>query len=183
MSLPKFGELKLTKTSSLDEETNNENYIEHNLNSFSIIDLNTGVQSPNSKNNNLNSSYTSFGEAIHSNQSENVATNISTNNINTSQQFITSSASNSFNSSLNGRNSPSSSILSSASDVSSRIASRTASTFETFKQWSKSAYKCTRQIVSEKLGKSSRTVDPELDLIIEVILWYLKFYYKIKFYF
>ena len=117
----------------------------------------------NKNNNQMNGSYTSFGEAIQLNQSENAANN------NTSQQFVTSSASNSFNSSLNGRNSPSLSILSTASDVSSRIALRTASTFETFKQWSRSAYKCTRQIVSEKLGKSSRTVDPELDLIIEVI--------------
>jgi hypothetical protein len=59
-------------------------------------------------------------------------------------------------------------MLSSASEVSVKIAQKTASTFETLKQWSKSAYKCTRQIVSEKLGKSSRTVDPELESQIEV---------------
>lgn len=58
----------------------------------------------------------------------------------------------------------SSSVLSSAGEASSRF----TSTFETFKQWSKSAYKCTRQIVSEKLGKTSKTVDPVLDSQIEV---------------
>jgi hypothetical protein len=41
-------------------------------------------------------------------------------------------------------------------------------TFSIVKQWTKSAYKCTRQIVSEKLGNSNKTVDPELDSAIEV---------------
>ena len=40
-------------------------------------------------------------------------------------------------------------------------------TLETIKQWSKSAYKCTKQIVSEKLGKTQRTIDPELEATIE----------------
>lgn len=64
----------------------------------------------------------------------------------------------------------SSSVLSSAGEASAKFASKTASTFETFKQWSKSAYKCTRQIVSEKLGKTSKTVDPELESQIDVNL-------------
>ena len=69
---------------------------------------------------------------------------------------------------VNGASVSPTSILSSASDVSLKIASKTASTLESFKLWGKSAYKCTRQIVSEKLGKSSRTIDPELDVTIEV---------------
>lgn len=41
------------------------------------------------------------------------------------------------------------------------------SKIDTIKQWSISTYKCTRQIISEKLGKTSRTVDPELEGQIE----------------
>jgi hypothetical protein len=62
------------------------------------------------------------------------------------------------------------SMLSTASDASANLALKTVSTLELLKQWSVSAYKCTRQIVNEKLGKSNRTVDPELDASIDVIL-------------
>lgn len=37
------------------------------------------------------------------------------------------------------------------------------------KEWSRSTYKCTKQSIYEKLGKSTRTVDVELDSQIEVI--------------
>ena len=40
--------------------------------------------------------------------------------------------------------------------------------FDKFKQWSRSTYKCTKQSIYEKLGKSTRTVDVELDAQIEV---------------
>lgn len=66
-----------------------------------------------------------------------------------------------------GNESPTS-MLSTASEASAKLATKTASTLESFRLWGKSAYKCTRQIVSEKLGKTSRTIDPELDVIIEV---------------
>jgi hypothetical protein len=36
------------------------------------------------------------------------------------------------------------------------------------KQWSRSTYKCTKQSIYEKLGKTTRTVDVELDTQIEV---------------
>ena len=38
-----------------------------------------------------------------------------------------------------------------------------------FKQWSRSTYKCTKQSIYEKLGKSTPTVDVELDGQIEVV--------------
>lgn len=60
-----------------------------------------------------------------------------------------------------------SSMLSTVTENSTRLALKTASTIESLRQWSKSAYKCTRQIVSEKLGKTTRTTDPELEAIIE----------------
>lgn len=40
---------------------------------------------------------------------------------------------------------------------------------EQVKNWSINTYKCTRQLLSEKLGKSSRTVDLELESQIEVL--------------
>ena len=44
-----------------------------------------------------------------------------------------------------------------------KLAIKTANTIDHIKEWSKSAYKCTKQIIAEKMGKSSRTIDPELE--------------------
>lgn len=41
--------------------------------------------------------------------------------------------------------------------------------FDLLKGWSISTYKCTRQMVQEKLGKASRTVDLQLEAQIEVL--------------
>lgn len=41
-------------------------------------------------------------------------------------------------------------------------------TFDKLKQWSRSTYKCSKQAILEKLGKTSRTVDVELDGQVEV---------------
>ena len=43
-----------------------------------------------------------------------------------------------------------------------------APTIDKLKQWSRSTYKCTKQSIYEKLGKTTRTVDVELDNQIEV---------------
>jgi hypothetical protein len=48
------------------------------------------------------------------------------------------------------------------------VSSSVAPTIDKFKQWTRSAYKCTKQTIFEKLGKTSRTVDVELDNQIEV---------------
>ncbi|XP_023935230.2 arfaptin-2 [Bicyclus anynana] len=40
---------------------------------------------------------------------------------------------------------------------------------ESIKNWSVSTYKCTKQLLYEKLGKSSRTVDTELEAQIEML--------------
>ncbi|XP_050424902.1 arfaptin-2 [Adelges cooleyi] len=42
-----------------------------------------------------------------------------------------------------------------------------ASKIEVIKNWSVSTYKCTKQLINEKLGKSSKTVDIELETEIE----------------
>lgn len=47
------------------------------------------------------------------------------------------------------------------------IVRTTSSKMESIKSWSISTYKCTKQLLSEKLGKSSRTVDAELEAQIE----------------
>ncbi|KAG8453978.1 hypothetical protein GDO86_000561 [Hymenochirus boettgeri] len=41
--------------------------------------------------------------------------------------------------------------------------------FELVRKWSLNTYKCTRQIISEKLGRGSRTVDLELEAQIEIL--------------
>jgi len=40
--------------------------------------------------------------------------------------------------------------------------------FDKLKQWGRTTYKCTKQTIFEKLGKTTRTVDVELDGQIEV---------------
>ncbi|OQR73056.1 arfaptin-2-like [Tropilaelaps mercedesae] len=45
----------------------------------------------------------------------------------------------------------------------------TRSKIEQIKQWSLSTYKCTRQILAEKMGKGTRTVDGELEANIELL--------------
>ena len=40
---------------------------------------------------------------------------------------------------------------------------------ENMKKWTISTYKCSRQSLYEKLGKTSKTVDPELDDQIETL--------------
>lgn len=46
---------------------------------------------------------------------------------------------------------------------------KTSSRIENLKNWSISTYKCTKQLMFEKLGKSSRTVDAELESQIELL--------------
>ncbi|KAM8940266.1 arfaptin-1 isoform 7-T7 [Pelodytes ibericus] len=41
--------------------------------------------------------------------------------------------------------------------------------FELVRKWSLNTYKCTRQIISERLGRGSRTVDLELEAQIEIL--------------
>ncbi|XP_064481341.1 arfaptin-2-like isoform X2 [Ornithodoros turicata] len=49
----------------------------------------------------------------------------------------------------------------------SRVTKPSQSKIDYLKQWSVSTYKCTRQMLSEKLGKGTRTVDAELEAQIE----------------
>lgn len=51
----------------------------------------------------------------------------------------------------------------------SEIRSATVAKIEHIRNWSISTYKCTKQIISEKLGKSSRTVDTELESQIDLL--------------
>ncbi|GBM60916.1 Arfaptin-2 [Araneus ventricosus] len=50
-----------------------------------------------------------------------------------------------------------------------RVAKPAHSKIDSIKQWSISTYKCTRQILSEKLGKGTRTVDAEMEAQIELL--------------
>lgn len=82
---------------------------------------------------------------------------------------MSSSSSASISTSSPNNNNNNVNIMSTAGEVSSRLAHKTLHTLEHIRLWSKSAYKCTRQIVSEKLGKSNRTVDPDIETAIEQI--------------
>ncbi|XP_076051981.1 arfaptin-2-like isoform X8 [Oratosquilla oratoria] len=55
----------------------------------------------------------------------------------------------------------------SGSENGSAVVRPPQSKMDTIKTWSIATYKCTRQLISEKLGKSSRTVDSELEGQIE----------------
>ncbi|CAF0705775.1 unnamed protein product [Brachionus calyciflorus] len=154
-----FGEVAIKDvTSSLDETISNEEI----QTGFSTIDLNQNIDA-NLSQNELDlvnrdmspdiSSPSSPQKNMSANQKSQINNGYSNININLS--------------SILPHNLANTSMMSSASEASSKFAMKTATTFETLKQWSKSAYKCTRQIVSEKLGKSSRTVDPELEAQIE----------------
>lgn len=169
------------KFSELTIHDENEASICEIPNGFSTIDLNgTQAQDTNISTNEIDLGYTSFGigernqnSTLNGDSESNFSgpgspnrslpkpkSNIANYNINVNPSKIIP------------QNLPNSnSVLASAGEVSSKF----TSTFESFKQWSKSAYKCTRQIVSEKLGKTSKTVDPELDSQIEVKLILINF--------
>lgn len=61
----------------------------------------------------------------------------------------------------------SASLNGSASSSTSEFLKNGASKIDSLKHWSISTYKCTRQIMLEKLGKTTRTVDTELEGSIE----------------
>jgi len=72
-------------------------------------------------------------------------------------------------SSSNGSNGLAANAFCMPTNISSSELSRFQSRLEDLRKWSLSTYKCTRQIISEKLGKGSRTVDPELEAQIEIL--------------
>jgi hypothetical protein len=102
----------------------------------------------------VSSSNSNLGMSNHNQANGEYSTTISSNGVN-------------LTSVLSGNVSPQS-VLTSAGEASTKLASKTASTIESLRLWGKSAYKCTRQLVSEKLGKTTRTVDPEIEASIDV---------------
>ena len=194
-----FGELALHGMEELDMgmENDSHGFSTIDLNGGQTPKSSTSMEISNilnnmdhDNNNNVSGpSYTSFGEALSKNKATSrPASNFiyTTNSNQTSPKRVTLSESNNSNDYLPARTLSSAntangstraltptSMLSSASEVSNKLVTKTASTIESLKIWGKSAYKCTRQIVSEKLGKSSRTIDPELDVIIEVNLLHI----------
>lgn len=187
-----FGELALRSPPESIDDIDSDNQ-----NGFSTIDLdgvqtpktsdsmeiNEILENESNKPNSIkvDTSYTSFGEALSSlpNNGSKLASKVCevskasspkqlpTSESITSNDFVHVKSAAGYPGSTNGSTVSPTSMLSSASDVSAKLATKTASTIESFRLWGKSAYKCTRQIVSEKLGKSSRTIDPELDVMID----------------
>lgn len=58
--------------------------------------------------------------------------------------------------------------MSKISTSSAAVVASVGPTIDKLKQWSRTRYKCTKQSIFEKLGKTSKTVDVELDSQIEV---------------
>lgn len=149
-------------SSSHDE---NFNHQEESTN-FSNIDLD---QQPNSP---QHSSYVSLTDAATLHSDSSVVTP------NTNPRVPTSSSQELPSNSLSKSTFDTSSILSekriSIPDMSKISASSAAAvaavgpTIDKLRQWGRSTYKCTKQSIYEKLGKTTRTIDVELDNQIEV---------------
>ena len=136
----KFSDLK---SDSFDKPQNDEQI--HNstaINGFLTIDLNNQLNEESlstTANSSISSGYTSFGQST----TPSTAVN---------QQTMS--------------NSPKQPQTEQSMDLTAagtRLAVKTVNTIDNIKQWSKTAYKCTKQIIQEKMGKTSRTVDPELE--------------------
>jgi hypothetical protein len=158
--------------SSDQEETNSEHNLnnfpdnhQQGLNNFSNIDLDQQQQQQHS-------SYVSLTDAA------TFRTDSTTTNNNAARVPSSISqdlpASNSSNTILNTSSIPFDRRIS-IPDMSKLSASSAAAvaavgpTIDKLKQWGRSTYKCTKQTIFEKLGKTTRTIDVELDNQIEVI--------------
>ncbi|UJR13518.1 hypothetical protein I4U23_000532 [Adineta vaga] len=153
-------------SSSHDENLNNatSNNHEEELNNFSSIDLDQQPGSPQHAQSQQHSSYVSLTDAATLHSDSTVIPSSSS-----SQDFPSNSSSKS--------TFDPSSILSdkriSIPDISKLTASSAAAvaavgpTIDKLKQWGRSTYKCTKQSIYEKLGKTTRTIDVELDNQIE----------------
>ncbi|CAF3341960.1 unnamed protein product [Rotaria sp. Silwood1] len=141
-------------------------------NNFSSIDLDQ--QQISSKE--YHSPYVSLNDAATFQTEPSAMTSIITNNPSrnppfSSQEFLSNQ---SFSSStINNTSSMPTDRRISIPDMSKLSASSAAAvaavgpTIDKLKQWSRSTYKCTKQSIYEKLGKTTRTVDVEVDTQIE----------------
>jgi hypothetical protein len=137
------------------------------LDRFSSIDLDQQPISSKQQ----HSSYVSLSDAAtFNNESAVSSNNVARVPISSSQNLPSNYAS---NTTLNTSSIPSDRRIS-IPDMSKLSASSAAAvaavgpTIDKLKQWSRSTYKCTKQTIYEKLGKTTRTVDVELDTQIEV---------------
>lgn len=186
--MSKFGELALRDSIEDDDDSM------LSQNGFSTIDLSNGksAASPTESetktteitddpaytsfsaqneldNNNNSNNYTSIYKNVYNHHQYAPAGTASSMSSSSSQQKGLSIQSILSGSSGNGSVSAQS-VLATAGEASTKLATRTASTIESFKLWSKSAYRCTKQLVNERLGKTNRTVDPEIEASIDVTL-------------
>jgi hypothetical protein len=181
----RFGELSIRTASSLDDDNieGDERFSTIDLSGsqngeINKIDFNHTDEGNDSMLNGSMNGYTSFGESQNTNYMPQKNANFPL-----TPNSSTNAASNSTTyDHLHGSSYPSDSVSNqnlkfhSAPKISANYAVPEATKIgikatqngplETFKEWSKSAYKCTKQIVSEKLGKTQRTIDPELEATI-----------------
>lgn len=164
-----FGPGQMEKSSFISDETMSTNDQKSEASQFSNVDLDQQVNSSPNPPDSEHSSYVSLSDAAtfhaepvvpssHNSRKPPSSSNDSNSNFN--RHMISTSISPDRRISV-----PDMSKLS-ASSVAAVAA--VAPTIDKFKQWSRSAYKCTKQSIYEKLGKTTKTIDAELDGQIEV---------------
>jgi hypothetical protein len=150
----------------LNRNNNTENHQQGSTN-FSSIDLDQ--QSTSSQR--QHSAYVSLTDAATFRTDSTTTTNNGARVPSSSSQDLSSN--NLSNTMLNTNSVPSDRRIS-IPDMSKLSASSAAAvaavapTIDKLRQWGRSTYKCTKQTIYEKLGKTTRTVDVELDSQIEV---------------
>jgi len=141
-----------------NQETNVNNSIE--TNHFSSIDLDQQSALPQ------HSSYVSLTDAATLRTDSNPTNNNNTVRVPSSQDFPLNTTHDT--SSVPSDRRISIPDMSKISASSAAAVAAVGPTIDKLKQWGRSTYKCTKQTIYEKLGKTTRTVDIELDNQIEV---------------
>ena len=134
--------------SSIDNLNTTSDNHEQSSNHFSNIDLDVQPSSPEQQQQQQHSSYVSLSDAATFRTDPPIT-------LSTPQELSSNTNSN-VTSMVNERK------------ISIPDMSKISATIDKLKQWGRSTYKCTKQSIYEKLGKTTRTVDVELDTQIEV---------------
>lgn len=145
--------------SSIDNLNTTSDNHEQSSNHFSNIDLDVQPSSPEQQQQQQHSSYVSLSDAATFRTDPPITSSTS--------QELSSNTNSNVTSMVNERK-ISIPDMSKISASSAAAVAAVGPTIDKLKQWGRSTYKCTKQSIYEKLGKTTRTVDVELDTQIEV---------------
>lgn len=154
-----FGSDHAETNSSVNNLNNSSDNHQQGSNNFSNIDLDAQPSSPEQQQQQQqHSSYVSLSDAATFRTESPITSSVS--------QDLSSNTNPNTTSTLNDRK-ISIPDMSKISASSAAAVAAVAPTIDKLKQWGRSTYKCTKQSIYEKLGKTTRTVDVELDTQIE----------------